>query len=155
MSNTQNELDLIFMKRAITCAKRAAARDEVPVGAVIVKDGFVIATGSNMRERAADAAAHAELIAIRRACKKLGKWRLSDCDLYVTLEPCPMCAGAAINARLRRVVFGAYDAKAGALGTVVDLNGCNLNHLLLVQGGVLEEQCAFLLSDFFRKLRIK
>ena len=150
-----SKLDIKFMKRAITCAKRAASRDEVPVGAVIVMDGVIIATGSNMRERAADAAAHAELIAIRRACKKLGRWRLSDCDLYVTLEPCPMCAGAAINARLRRVVFGAYDAKAGALGTVVDLNSYGLNHMLQVQGGILEEQCAFLLSDFFRKLRVK
>jgi len=150
-----NELDLYFMKRAIACAKRAASRDEVPVGAVIVKDGVVVATGSNMRERATDAVAHAELIAIRRACKKLGRWRLSDCDLYVTLEPCPMCAGAAINARLRRVVFGAYDQKAGALGTVVDLNSFRFNHLLDVQGGVMEERCAKLLSDFFRKLRAK
>ena len=155
MINNQNDLDLKFMKKVITCAKRTASRDEVPVGAVVVKDGVVIATGSNMRERAADAVAHAELIAIRRACKKLGRWRLSDCDLYVTLEPCPMCAGAAINARLRRVVFGAYDSKAGALGTVVDLNDCKLNHSLDVQGGVMKEQCAALLSDFFRKLRTK
>ncbi|MDD2268542.1 MAG: tRNA adenosine(34) deaminase TadA [Eubacteriales bacterium] len=146
-------VDEKFMKRAIANAKRAASRGEVPVGAVIVKDGEVISVGSNMRERGMDALLHAEIIAIRRACRKLGRWRLSDCDLYVTLEPCAMCAGAAINSRLRRVVFGAYDSKAGSLGTVIDLNKLGYNHLLEVEGGVLEKECAALLSDFFKELR--
>ena len=105
-----------FMKHAMTRAKAAAALGEVPIGAVIVKDGKIVSSGKNMREIKANALLHAEITAIDRACKRLGAWRLCDCTLYVTLEPCPMCAGAIINSRISRVVFGAYDSKAGAFG---------------------------------------
>lgn len=144
-----------FMKQALKRAKAAYKDGETPVGAVIVKDGVVIASGRNYREKKKNALMHAELVAINRACKKLGSWRLVDCDLYVTLEPCPMCAGALINARLRRVVFGAYDGKAGSFGSVVDLNEYPYNHKLEIEGGVLEEECAAMLSDFFKELRLK
>lgn len=144
-----------FMKQALKRAKAAYKDGETPVGAVIVKDGVVIASGRNYREKKKNALMHAELVAINRACKKLGSWRLVDCDLYVTLEPCPMCAGALINARLRRVVFGAYDGKAGSFGSVVDLNEYPYNHKLEIEGGVLEEECAAMLSVFFKELRLK
>jgi tRNA(adenine34) deaminase len=147
--------DEFFMKKAIVRGKNAARHGEVPVGAVIVKDGKVIADGRNMREGKENALAHAEIIAIERACKKLGRWRLHDCQLYVTLEPCPMCAGAIVNARIQRVVFGAYDKKAGAYGSVFDMNQMPLNHFPEVAGGVLEEKCSAMLSEFFRELRLK
>ena len=115
--------DLMFMQQALVLAEQAAALGEVPVGAVIVRDGQVIASGFNRRETGHSATAHAELSAIEEACRMLGRWRLSDCTLYVTLEPCPMCAGAIINSRLKRVVYGAKDEKAGACGSVVDLFG--------------------------------
>lgn len=144
-----------FMRRAINCAKKAAMRGEVPVGAVIVKDGKVISTGYNRREEKKNALMHAELIAIDRACKKLGAWRLEGCELYVTLEPCPMCAGAVANARIKNVYFGAYDTKMGAVSSVVDLSQYNFNHHFEAEGGILKEECALLLSDFFKKLRTK
>lgn len=142
-----------FMKQALKRARAAYRAGETPVGAVIVRDGVVIAGGRNSREKAKNALKHAELCAIDRACRKLGRWRLYDCDLYVTLEPCPMCAGAAINARIRRVVYGASDPKAGSLGSLVDLAELPYNHRPQVVSGVLEEQCAALLSDFFAQLR--
>lgn len=147
--------DEFFMKKAMVRGKTAAKHGEVPVGAVIVKDGVVIADGRNMRETKENALAHAEIIAIERACKKLGRWRLHDCQLYVTLEPCPMCAGAIVNARLERVVFGAFDKKAGAYGSVFNMNEFPLNHFPNVTGGVLEQECASMLSDFFKELREK
>ncbi len=147
--------DLYYMKRAIMRAKAATNYGEVPIGAVIVKDGKIIATGRNMREQKKNALHHAEIIAIDRACKKLGAWRLIDCTLYVTMEPCPMCAGAIINSRIKRVVFGCYDKKAGAMGSVFDISQFPLNHKFEVEGGVLEEDCAELLSNFFLKLRQK
>ena len=134
-----------FMKHAMTRAKAAAALGEIPIGAVIVKDGKIVSSGKNMRE----------IKAIDRACKRLGAWRLCDCTLYVTLEPCPMCAGAIINSRISRVVFGAYDSKAGAFGSVMDMNSFALNHKCEVEGGVLESDCAALLSGFFSDLRKK
>lgn len=145
--------DEYFMKRALSRAAAAYRAYEVPVGAVIVKDGEIISSGRNMRETKNDSLCHAELIAIRRACKKTGAWRLTGCTLYVTLEPCPMCAGAIVNSRISRVVYGCRDAKAGAYGSVFDLSQYPLNHKYEVYGGVLESECASLLSDFFRELR--
>ena len=147
--------DIYFMKRAIARAKAAAKDDEVPIGAVIVKDGKIIATGRNMREKRKNALLHAEIVAINRACKKIGAWRLIDCTLYVTMEPCPMCAGAIVNSRIKRVVYGCYDKKSGAYGSVFNLAEQPLNHKYEVEGGVLENECAELLSDFFSKLRRK
>ncbi len=147
--------DIYFMKRALSKAKKAAKYGEVPIGAVIVKDGEVIASGRNMREKKNNALHHAEIIAIDRACKKTGAWRLTECTLYVTMEPCPMCAGAIVNSRIKRVVFGCYDKKAGALGTVFNLHDYPLNHKYEVEGGVLEKECALILSDFFSELRKK
>lgn len=145
--------DIYFMKQALLRAKTAEKHDEVPIGAVIVKDGKIISSGRNMREGKKNALHHAEIIAIDRACKKLGAWRLSDCTLYVTMEPCPMCAGAIVNSRISRVVFGCYDQKAGACGTVFNINDFPLNHKFEVTGGVLETECASILSNFFIKLR--
>lgn len=144
-----------FMRRAMTCAKKAADLGEVPVGAVIVRDGKVIATGYNKREIGKNALLHAEMIAIHRACRKLGGWRLFDCDLYVTLEPCPMCTGAIINSRIRRVYIGAMDPKAGCMGSICNLPDLPFNHRPEIVHGVLSEECSRQLSEFFRALRKK
>lgn len=149
------ENDVIFMRAAIEQAKLAALEDEVPVGAVVVKDGEIISRGRNRRELGKNALLHAETEAIDLACKALGGWRLMGCTLYVTLEPCPMCAGAIINSRIERVVFGAYDKKAGSLGSVVNLFDLPYNHKPELLGGLMEEECAELLSSFFKKLRKK
>lgn len=146
-------MDEFFMKKAIEQATLAKEIGEVPVGAVIVRNGEVISCGYNRREIDKNATSHAELVAIDAACKVLGGWRLFDCELYVTLEPCPMCAGAIINSRIKRVVFGAYDSKAGAFGSVVDLNTLAFNHKPVIVSGVLEKDCAKLLKSFFAKLR--
>ena len=140
-----------YMARALALAREAGRDGEIPVGCVIVKDGAVIATGRNRRERLGDATAHAEMEAIRAACAALGGWRLLDCDLYVTLEPCPMCAGAIINARLRSVWYGAENPKAGCCGGVIALFLERFNHRPRVYGGVLGEQCAAVLRRFFRE----
>jgi len=142
-----------FMLEALKLAKQAKSLGEVPVGAVIVRDGEIIAKAYNTREIDKNALMHAELKAIDIACKKLGGWRLHECDVYVTLEPCPMCAGAIINARVRRVFYGAKDAKAGAFGSVVNLNSYPLNHKPEVTGGVCEKEAKELLSGFFKELR--
>ncbi|MBR6796719.1 MAG: tRNA adenosine(34) deaminase TadA [Clostridia bacterium] len=147
--------DNFFMKKALAQAKAAFKDEEAPIGAVIVKDGEVIARARNTREKKANALCHAEITAIDRACKKLGSWRLNGCELYVTLEPCAMCAGAIINARIKRVVFGAYDQKAGSFGSVVDLNALPYNHHPEVVGGVMQEECSEMLSSFFKGLRDK
>ncbi len=147
--------DLHFMHLALLQAKRAYDQGEVPVGAIIVKDGKVIARAYNRRETKKNALRHAELDAIDKACKKLGGWRLFDCDLYVTLEPCPMCAGAIVNARIRRVIFGASDTKAGAFGSVLNLNDFPLNHHPQIIDGVENEKCSRILTDFFKTLRQK
>lgn len=145
-----------FMKEAVKQAKKAAAIGETPIGAVIVRGGKVIARGYNKRETKKNALLHAEIIAVDRACKKLGGWRLPGCDMYVTLEPCPMCAGAIVNARIENVYFGAYDYKSGCAGSKTDLFAPGLfNHDVRVTGGVMEEECSALLSDFFRTLRNK
>lgn len=143
-----------FMKIAIEEAHKAFALDEVPVGAVIVKNDRIIAKGYNMRETLKRAAAHAEMLAIDHACEALGGWRLFGCDLYVTLEPCPMCAGALVNARIDKVIFGAYDYKRGACGSIYNIaNDVQLNHRLEVVGGICEEECVRLMQDFFRRKR--
>lgn len=142
-----------LMTRAIELAKEAAAEGEVPVGAVIAKNGEIISEGRNSRETKKTALGHAEIEAIHRACEKLGSWRLSGCTLYVTLEPCPMCAGAIINARLDKVVYGAYDLKAGSVSSVTDLFNRNYNHRPEVQEGFMENDCRTLMTEFFEKLR--
>lgn len=143
-----------YMMLALEEARAAAAEGEVPIGAVLVCDGIVVATGRNAREAAADPTAHAELIAIRQGAEKLGRWRLWGCTLYVTLEPCPMCAGAMVNARIDRLVYGAADPKAGAVGTLFDLSADpRLNHRYEVTRGVLEAECGQALKEFFQGLR--
>ena len=142
------------MRLAAEAARKAAAAGEVPVGAVVVKDGVVIATGSNHPVASHDPSAHAEMIALRAAAEKLGNYRLPECELYVTLEPCAMCAGAMLHARLKKVIFGAYDPKTGAAGSVVNLFEVQkLNHQTALQGGVLEEECGALLKEFFTARR--
>ncbi len=141
------------MKQALTLAQQAADEGEVPVGALVVRDGVVIGRGRNRRELGKNALAHAEIEAIDMACRTLGGWRLSGCDLYVTLEPCPMCAGAIINARIDRVIQGAVDPKAGSCGSVVDLFSLPYNHRPQLVRGVLEEECSEMLRRFFRSLR--
>ena len=145
--------DSFYMDAALELAKQAAAEGEVPVGCVIVRDGTVVGQGRNCRETDKTALGHAEIAAIRQACENLGGWRLWDCTLYVTLEPCPMCAGAIINARIPRVVFGAKDAKNGACGSVCDLFSMDFNHHPTVCAGVREEESAQLLTEFFQDLR--
>lgn len=140
------------MKRALSCAKKAAKIGEVLVGAVVVRNGEVVSTGYNRRETDKNALRHAEITAIDRACKKLGGWRLWECDLYVTLEPCPMCAGAIINSRIRNVYVGAPDPKNGAMGSVVSLQD-NFTHKPNVVNGIMKDECAAVLSDFFKDLR--
>ena len=144
-----------FMKRAIELAKESALEGEVPVGAVVVKDGEIVGEGRNRRELGKNALYHAELEAIDNACKRLGGWRLWQCELYVTLEPCPMCAGAIINSRIKTVYFGARDSKAGSFGSVVDFNQIQYNHKPEIVSGLMEKECSKLLTDFFKNLREK
>lgn len=141
------------MKAAIAEAEKALSMGEVPVGAVVVKDGKIIASAHNLRENGGGATAHAEVIAINEACRMLGSWRLSGCELYVTLEPCPMCAGAIINSRIDRVFFGAKDPRMGAMGSVIDLNVYPLGHKMAIDSGLCEDKCLGLLKEFFEKLR--
>ena len=142
-----------YMEQALALAREAAAAGEVPVGCVIVKDGAVIGRGRNRREEKQAVSSHAEMEAMAEANAALNSWRLEDCDLYVTLEPCPMCAGAIINARVRRVFYGARDSVMGACGGVLNLFMENFPHHPQLVGGILGEECAAVLSDFFRKLR--
>ena len=147
--------DLKFMDEALKLAREAAAEGEVPVGCVIVRQGKIVGRGRNRRETGKSALAHAEIEAIGEACRTLGGWRLWDCTLYVTLEPCPMCAGAIVNARIPQVIFGASDKKCGACGSVCDLFSMDFNHHPAVQSGVRQEEAAALLQEFFRNLRLE
>ena len=147
--------DLEFMAEALELAKAAAAEGEVPVGCVVTLGDRVVGRGRNRRETGKSALAHAEIEAIADACKTLGGWRLWQCTLYVTLEPCPMCAGAIINARIPRVVYGAKDPKAGSCESVVNLFDLPYNHKPEVDAGVMEQECAAVLTDFFKNLRKK
>ncbi len=146
--------DVYFMNMALEEAKKARELQEVPIGAVVVLDGEVIAKGYNLRETKQSSVAHAELLAIMEACNVLGTWRLEEATLYVTLEPCPMCAGAIMNSRIKRVVFGAYDPKAGCAGTFMNLlQDERFNHQSEVTSGVLHEECGGILTAFFKELR--
>ncbi len=147
--------DIFFMKEALRLAEKSAKEGEVPVGAVAVWDGEIVGRGRNRREKDKNALAHAEIEAINEACRTLGGWRLWKCDLYVTLEPCPMCTGAIINSRIRRLVYGASDYKAGSVGSVVNLFELPYNHKPEIVRGVCEEECSQILTNFFRNLRNK
>lgn len=143
-----------WMKEAIREAEQAEAKGEVPIGAVLVREGEIIGRGHNLRESHQDPTAHAEMIAIREAARLLEGWRLAGCELYVTLEPCPMCAGAILLSRLDTLVYGAYDPKGGCAGTLMNLpRDDRFNHQVDVVGGILEQECGELLRSFFRKLR--
>jgi tRNA(adenine34) deaminase len=147
-------VDESFMARALDLARQSAADGEVPVGAVVVKDGAIIGSGNNHPVSAADPTAHAEIQALREAGRTLENYRLNDCTLYVTLEPCAMCAGAMVHARIERLVYGAADPKSGAAGSVFDLvQSQKMNHRIATSGGVLAEECGTLLRDFFRSRR--
>ena len=149
------EQDELYMTEALSLAAKAEECDEVPVGAVIVRDGKIIARAYNRRQTDKCATAHAEILAIEEACRNLGGWRLPGAVLYVTLEPCPMCAGAAVNARVGRVVYGASDIRFGALGSLINLAELPLNHKPEVTAGVLAEECRNILSEYFRRKRKK
>jgi len=145
--------DKKFMKEAIDLAKRAKDEGEVPVGAIVVRNGEIIGSGYNLRESRGMATAHAEILAIEEACRKLGSWRLLGCTLYVTLEPCPMCAGAIVNSRIERVVYGVKDSAAGCCGSVVDFNRYPFSHSFSLTSGICEDECALLLKEFFKSRR--
>lgn len=145
--------DEYFMREAMSLAREAEAMDEVPVGALIVRGGEIIARASNLREHSKCATHHAEVLAIEEACRVLGGWRLPGVTLYVTMEPCAMCAGAIVNARVPRVVYGAPDKRFGAFGSLFDMNSFGLNHTPEVVGGVLGEECSEMLSSYFKKKR--
>ena len=144
-----------FMDQAIALAKEAAQEGEVPVGAVVVLGDKIVGTGRNRREKNKNALAHAEIEAIKEACRTLGGWRLWQCDMYVTLEPCPMCTGAIINSRIKRLIYGASDCKAGSCGSVVNLFELPYNHKPEIVSGIKKDECAELLSEFFKALRKK
>ena len=150
-----DSLDERYMEEAIALAERAAELDEVPVGAVAVRDGQIIASAFNTRETSKCATHHAEILAIEAACRALGGWRLPGVTLYVTMEPCAMCAGAIVNSRIERVVYGAKDFRFGAFGSALDLNSAELNHKPTVEGGVLGDRCADILTSYFRNKRKK
>ena len=146
-------MDKKFMTQALQYAQKAFDLGEVPVGAVIVKNGKIVGTGYNMRETKQNALSHAEIEAINNACKTLGTWRLDGCELYVTLEPCPMCTGAIINARIKTVIFGAFDSKMGCMDSVINLCNYPFNHKPEIYAGICEDECKEILQKFFQKLR--
>lgn len=148
-------MQIQFMQKALELAKISAAEGEVPVGAIIVKGDEIVGTGRNRREYGKNSLYHAEIEAIDNACKTLGGWRLWECDMYVTLEPCPMCAGAIINSRIKTVYYGASDLKAGSFGSVVDFNSLPYNHKPEIVSGVMQDEARKMLSDFFKGLREK
>ncbi len=149
-------MDIKFMERAIALAQIAADNDEVPVGAVIVKNGEIIAESDNRKERDGSAISHAEIVALKKASEVLGNWWLEDCEMYVTLEPCAMCAMAMVHSRISKLYFGAYDEKTGAAGSKLDIFEKDLfNHNIEVQGGILEEECGKIISEFFKTKRKK
>lgn len=142
-----------FMKEALKEAKKAYEKDEVPVGAVIVKDGKIIARAHNLKETKTDTTKHAEILAIQKASKKLKNWRLNDCDIYVTLEPCSMCTGAIIGARIRKIYIGTMDLKTGACGSVLNLLEYKFNTNVEIETGIMQQECEYILKDFFKKIR--
>jgi tRNA(adenine34) deaminase len=153
--NVSGQSDQTFMREALRLAVKAQEAGEVPVGAVVVRDNKIIGRAYNQVELLKDATAHAEMLALTQAEAAVGDWRLTDCDLYVTKEPCPMCAGALVHVRIRRLIFGCPDVRAGAAGSVINLlQHASLNHQCQITAGVLEKECAAILQDFFRKKRI-
>ena len=144
-----------YMKEALKEAKKAYNKKEVPVGAVIVKDGKIIARAHNLKETKLDTTKHAEILAIQKASKKLKAWRLKDCEMYITLEPCSMCAGAIISSRIKKIYIGTMDPKTGACGSVLNLLEYNFNHKVEVETGIMQQKCEYILKDFFKKLRKK
>ena len=144
-----------FMRQALKEAEKAYEKEEIPVGAVIVKNGKIIGRGHNLKEGKKDTTKHAEIIAIQKASKKLDAWRLEDCEMYVTLEPCTMCMGAIINARVKKVYIGALDEKTGACGSFIDLTKYKYNHIVEIEKGILKEECEYIIKDFFSQLRKK
>ena len=144
-----------FMKEALKEAKKAYEKEEVPVGAVIVKNGKIIARAHNLREIKNTATAHAEILAINKASKKLNSWRLIDCEMYVTLEPCTMCMGAIISSRIKKLYIGTLDPKTGACGSFIDLQEYKFNHIVEIETGILKKDCEYIIKDFFKKLREK
>jgi tRNA(adenine34) deaminase len=149
----QKIIDRVYMVLALNEAKKASRKDEVPVGCVIVSNKKTVSKSHNLKEKKHSPIMHAEIIAIQKASKKLKRWRLSDCDIYVTLEPCPMCMGAILSARFKRLVFGAYDPKAGACGSLYNLNEGKLNHKLEVVSNILDDECSLVLKDYFKGKR--
>lgn len=154
-TNHSSQDVIFFMRKALLLAAKAASIDETPIGAVIVKDGKIISTGYNRREGSQDVTLHAEMIAIRKACRKLKSWRLDDCDLYVTLEPCIMCAGAILQSKIRKVYFGATEPKGGGVISKANVFDINLNHHVIYEGNILSKESSKLLKDFFAKMRKK
>lgn len=155
MSDFKN-INRTFMLEALKEAKKAKVKGEIPVGAVIIKDGKVISRGHNQKEKKSDPTYHAEIIAIKKACKKLESWRLNDCEMYVTLEPCSMCAGAIIQSRINKIYIGTMDPKAGAVGSVVNLMDIKeFNHKVDVIYGINQDECSNILKEFFKELRIR
>lgn len=155
-SQLTEEEKMYFMREAINEAKKAEAIAEVPIGAIIVHQGKIIGRGHNLREHSQDATSHAEMFAIREACSYLGSWRLEECQMFVTLEPCPMCSGGMILSRVEEVYFGAYDPKGGTAGTLMNLlTDERFNHRAYVEGGILEAECGTLLTNFFRAIRAR
>lgn len=146
-------MDKKFMQKALDLAKTAFDLGEVPVGAVIVKDCQIVGEGYNMRENKQNTLSHAEIEAINQACKTLGSWRLDGCEMYVTLEPCPMCTGAIINSRIKTVIFGAFDSKMGSMDSVINLCDYPFNHKVEIYAGICEDECKDLLQKFFKNLR--
>ena len=151
--NLWTEQDIYFMQQALKCAETAQDKDEVPIGAVIVKDNKIIAKGYNKSITLKDTTAHAEIVAIRKACKKLNNYRLNDCSIYVTIEPCSMCMGALILARIKNLYFGAKDIKAGACGSILDISKAKTNHKIKIYSGLLEQDCAKIIKEFFKNKR--
>lgn len=152
-NHTFNSVHHKYMKKALYYANKAKDIGEVPIGAVIVYNDKIIASGYNKRELLQSATAHAEIKAIEKACKKLKSWRLSGCSIYVTLEPCPMCMGAIMNARMDNLYFGAYDKKSGCAGSITNINGFILNHTVNIFPEIMEEECVAIIKDFFKTLR--
>lgn len=152
----ENKLKIKYMKEALKEARKAYDKEEIPVGAIIVKDNKIIARAHNIKEEKNDTTKHAEIIAIQKASKKLGSWRLTDCEMYVTLEPCSMCAGALIQSRIKKVYIGTMDTKTGACGSVLNLlKDFPFNHKVEIETGVMQKECENILKDFFKMLRIK
>ena len=144
-----------FMKEALKEAKKAYKKEEIPVGAVIVKEGKIIARGHNLKETKNSSISHAEILAIEKANKKLNAWRLENCEMYITLEPCMMCMGAIINSRIKKIYIGTLDAKTGACESVINIENYKFNHVVEIETGILQKDCEYILKDFFKMLRAK